>query len=59
MSRKSNYPIENRIKACEDYISGKRSISEICDSLGTRHTRYIRWCERSATQFNYDCEKTQ
>ena len=34
MSRNSKYTIEQKIQACEDFLSGTRSVSEICIDLG-------------------------
>jgi len=34
MPRTSKYSIEDKLKACEDYLSGTRSISQICIDFG-------------------------
>lgn len=34
MSRKSPYAYEDKVKACEDYLSGKRSMIQIANDLG-------------------------
>lgn len=34
MSRYLKYTIEQKIRACEDYLSGALSVSEICVRLG-------------------------
>lgn len=47
MSRKSKYSIEDRVRACEDYINGIRSVTEICISLRTRHIKTVaRWAKQ-------------
>lgn len=34
MSRKAKYSFEEKLKICEDYLSGKRSPSQIAADLG-------------------------
>ena len=49
MSRYSSYTIEQKIRACEDYLSGAKSVSEICVSLGMspkNRTTIYQWSDK-------------
>lgn len=41
LSRKSKYTMDEKVQAVEDYLSGKRSRSQICTDLGGISTRTI------------------
>ena len=38
MGRKPKYSFEQKIKACEDYLSGKQSITNIANDIGIKET---------------------
>lgn len=47
MSRYSSYSIEDKVKACEDYLNGVRSASEICADMGVPFPKTVRrWAQR-------------
>lgn len=49
MSRRRKYTIETKIKACEDYLNGIRSPSQICQDLGLGKCQYMtlyRWVDK-------------
>ena len=46
MGRNSKYTFEDKVKAVEDYLNGKRSVSEIMEDLSVKSSRSIRnWIE--------------
>ena len=49
MFRYLKYTTEQKIRACEDYISGAKSVTEICVSLGMspkRNTTIYKWLDK-------------
>ncbi|MBQ1379669.1 MAG: transposase, partial [Erysipelotrichaceae bacterium] len=52
MGRKAKYTPEQKIKACEDYLSGSKSSTEIARQLGMGkggRTRVCNWSTRYKT----------
>ena len=46
MGRNSKYTFEDKVKVVEDYLNGKRSVSEIMEDLSVKSSRSIRnWIE--------------
>ena len=37
MGRKFKYSVEDKIQAAKDYLSGRKSIKQICSELGIRY----------------------
>ena len=49
MGRKSKISYEEKIKACEDYISGKCSLSDIAEALGLSYEELRTWIKKYRT----------
>lgn len=45
MGRKSKFSKEIKVKACEDYLSGKKGVTQIVNELSVSETVFRRWIE--------------
>lgn len=46
MGRKAKFSYEDKIKACEDYLNGIASVSQIAESLGVKESIVFEWTNK-------------
>ena len=46
MGRKAKFSYEDKLKACEDYINGIASVSQIAESLGVKESIVFEWINK-------------
>ena len=46
MGRKAKFSYEDKIKACEDYLNGIASVSQIAESLGVKESIVFEWINK-------------
>lgn len=46
MGRKAKFSYEDKLKACEDYINGIASVSQIAESLGVKESIVFEWTNK-------------